>query len=192
ARAQRTRQAIIDAAAARFGAEGYRSATIAAIAADAGVTDAGLLYHFPTKEDLLFAVMKSADIALQAVLEERRHLGGLDFIRAMRDWGELMEREAPITAMHTILSAEHLLDDSRINTYFRTRYETANSDAVAALEEARRRGQLRDGVDIEAEARLFLAVMDGARLQYFFSDGEVSMATLVRQYVDTMVERLSA
>ena len=125
ARARRTRTAIIEAASRRFGAEGYRSATIAAIAADAGVTDAGLVDHFPTKEDLLFAVMQAADAELGTMAEERSALGGLEYFRQMRDWGELMERDASITALHTILSAEHLLDDSRINAYFRERYQNA-------------------------------------------------------------------
>lgn len=191
ARAKRTRGAIIDAASRRFGAEGYRAATIAAIAADAGMTDAGLLYHFPTKEDLLFAVMRAADTGLQATIEERQAFGGLEYLRAMRDWGELMERDSSVTALHTILSAEHLLDDSRVNAYFRARYENAIALTTAALDEAHRRGELRADVDAEAEARALLAVMDGARLQYFFTDGHVSMADMVRTYIDQMLERIS-
>jgi len=192
ARAKRTRKAVIEAASRRFGAEGYRSATIAAIAADAGVTDAGLLYHFPTKEDLLFAVMSAADAELQTTVEERRMLGGLEYFRAMRDWGELMERDSSITALHTILSAEHLLDDSRVNAYFRARYDNALALTVGAFEDGQRRGEIRAEADAEGEARTLLAVMDGARLQYFFTDGRVSMAEMVRQYLDQMLDRVAA
>ena len=191
ARARRTKAAIIEAALARFGAEGYRSATIAAIAADAGVTDAGLLYHFPTKEDLLFAVIMRADIDQQAIVEGRRATGGMSFLRTMRDWGELMERESSVTALHTILSAEHMLDDSRINAYFRERYEGALAISVSALAEAQGRGEIRAEVDVKAEARLLLAVMDGARLQYFFTDGRVSMADMIRTYIDQLIARIS-
>lgn len=191
ARARRTRKAIIEAALRRFGAEGYRSATIAAIAADAGMTDAGLLYHFPTKEDLLFAVMRTADAELQSTVAERSKLGGLEYFRAMRDWGALMERDASMTALHTILSAEHLLDDSRVNAYFRDRYDNAIAFTTSALEDAKQRGELRDGVDIEAEARNLLAVMDGARLQYFFTDGRVSMAEMIHHHIDQMLGRIS-
>jgi AcrR family transcriptional regulator len=191
ARAKRTRKAIIEAASKRFGSEGYRAATIAAIAADAGMTDAGLLYHFPTKEDLLFAVMQAADTELQSTVRERSALGGLEYFRAMRDWGELMERDSSITALHTILSAEHLLDDSRVNVYFRERYDSAIAMTTAAFREAEQRGELREGVDIEAEARTLLAVMDGARLQYFFTDGRVSMADMIRRYIDETLDRIA-
>lgn len=34
---------------------------------------------------------------------------------------------------------------------------------VGALERARERGELKQGVDVELEARFLLAVMDGAR-----------------------------
>jgi hypothetical protein len=33
--------------------------------------------------------------------------------------------------------------------------------------------------------------MDGARLQYFFSAGRVSMAALIRAHVDHMLERIT-
>jgi AcrR family transcriptional regulator len=191
ARAKRTRKAIIAAASRRFGEEGYRSATIAAIAADAGVTDAGLLYHFPTKEDLLFAVMSAADTELQATVEERRALGGLAYFRAMRDWGDLMERDSSLTALHTILSAEHLLDNSRVNAYFRARYTNALALTTGAFEDGRRQGEIRADTDVEGEARMLLAVMDGARLQYFFTDGRVSMGDMVRGYVDQMLARVT-
>jgi AcrR family transcriptional regulator len=52
-----TRQAILDAARARFAQDGYASATIRKIAADAGVDASLVIQFFGTKDELFAAVM---------------------------------------------------------------------------------------------------------------------------------------
>ncbi|MGP3958845.1 TetR/AcrR family transcriptional regulator [Nonomuraea sp. 3N208] len=51
------RQRIVEAAAARFGAEGFQRATIRAIAVDAGVDPAMIHYFFGSKQGLYEAVL---------------------------------------------------------------------------------------------------------------------------------------
>ena len=189
ARARRTKQAIVDAALARFGSDGFRKTKIADIAADAGVTDAGLLYHFPTKEALLFAVMRAAE-ASHGRSVDASLLESPDPFELMREWGAVMEHEESVTALNTVLSAEHLLDDSRVNAYFEDRYRVVVAAMASAFERARTAGEIKPDTDPEVEARLLLATMDGARLQYFYSDGKVSMAALIRDHVDRMLERI--
>ncbi|WP_431924409.1 TetR family transcriptional regulator [Nonomuraea jabiensis] len=53
------RQRIMEAAAARFGAEGFQRATIKAIAIDAGVDPAMIYYFFGGKQGLYEAVLNS-------------------------------------------------------------------------------------------------------------------------------------
>lgn len=53
-----TREAILEAARARFGGHGYQGATIRAIAADAGVDPALVHHFFGTKEALFAAAMR--------------------------------------------------------------------------------------------------------------------------------------
>ena len=53
--------AIMEAAFAAFGTIGYWNTTLAQIAQDCGVTRAGLLHHFPTKESLLESVLQRRD-----------------------------------------------------------------------------------------------------------------------------------
>lgn len=58
-RGERTRAAIIEAARARFVAEGYDHATGARIAGDAGVSEPSIAFHFGNKAGLLIAVMEA-------------------------------------------------------------------------------------------------------------------------------------
>lgn len=53
-----TREAILDAARARFSGAGFRAATVRAIAADAGVDPALVMHYFGTKQALFVAAME--------------------------------------------------------------------------------------------------------------------------------------
>ena len=57
AKGQRTRQAILDAAIARFGRDGFRATSVADIARDAGVGGTVAYAYFPGKEALFLAAV---------------------------------------------------------------------------------------------------------------------------------------
>src|SRR5687768_3303093 len=56
-----TRDAIVDAALRAFAQRGYRGASIDSIAVEVGVSRQGVLHHFPSKVDLLVAVLEHRD-----------------------------------------------------------------------------------------------------------------------------------
>src|SRR5689334_12795925 len=64
-RAERTRTAILDAAAAVFDERGFSGASLSDILTKAGVTKGALYFHFSSKEELARAVIEeqfSADL----------------------------------------------------------------------------------------------------------------------------------
>lgn len=189
ARGKARRQAIVDAAVTLFATNGYRGTSVAAVAEAAGVTDAGVLYHFKTKADLLLAVLLAHDERYAAMFRDGD--GGGDDLGRARAWGEVMEQDVDLTALLVTLSAEHLRDESPTNAYFRARYEVVRRTYSAMFSAAARAGVLRDDVDAEAEAIHLIALMDGLRLQWFFSDGAISIADALRRHVDVTLERLS-
>ena len=187
ARGRERRRAIVDAAVTLFATNGYRGTSVAAVAEVAGVTDAGVLYHFKTKADLLLAVLAAHD---ERYAEMIRSSPG-DELSRVRGWGEVMERDVDLTALLVMLSAEHLRDDSATNAYFRARYEVVRASYEAMFTAAAEAGIIRADVDAAAEAVHLIALMDGLRLQWFFSDGAVSIADALRRHVDITMERLS-
>lgn len=62
-----TRQAILDAARARFSRDGYAAATIRKIAADAGVDATLVMHFFGSKDELFGAVMSITPNALSRI-----------------------------------------------------------------------------------------------------------------------------
>ncbi len=71
---QSSREAILNAAEAVVLEKGSGHMSLEAVAARAGVSKGGLLYHFPTKEDLLRGMMER----LIAHIEKRRKEKGRD------------------------------------------------------------------------------------------------------------------
>ncbi|OBG29679.1 TetR family transcriptional regulator [Mycobacterium sp. 852002-51057_SCH5723018] len=86
---------ILDAADAAFlGPGGYRDTTIAAIAAQAGIATNSVHWYFPTKDDLLVAVLRRRlEEALPRLLSEPRPLPEL-VIAALHE----LDRVASLTA----------------------------------------------------------------------------------------------
>jgi AcrR family transcriptional regulator len=64
---ERTRQALLDAAIARFGRDGYRGTSVAEIARDARLSGTAAYVYFPNKEALFVAAV---DEDAAAVIEE--------------------------------------------------------------------------------------------------------------------------
>src|SRR5690349_23420538 len=82
AKGRAKRRDILDQAMALFGEVGYRGASLREIAARCGLSHPGLLYHFPTKEALLLAVLGHRDEVDGARLPGT---GGVDTLRRVLD-----------------------------------------------------------------------------------------------------------
>lgn len=190
-RGRARRAAVLDAARRLFAKQGFKGASLAAIAQEAGLTDAGLLYHFPTKNDLLLAVIAEGDREQDQALAKVRDVRGLPLIERLGEFGVDLEADPILTALDVTLSAEHLSDASPINQYFVDRYVRFRAMLAEAFEEARRAGDLMGDFDPAVEAANMTAVLDGLRLQWLLSDGAVSMSGGMRAYVAGVIARLT-
>lgn len=183
------RQVILDAATSLFSETGSRGTSIAAVAARAGVTDAGVLYHFKTKKDLVLATIEHFDAEVERQMRESE-LRGIDLLRATREWGAGMEQVPEIQSMLIMLSAEHLHEPGPARDYVQRRYRRLLARYVRAFREAVKRGDLRADLDARYEAAALIAHLDGIRLQWLLLDKTISMAESVRTYVDQTLARL--
>ncbi|MFN7148436.1 MAG: TetR family transcriptional regulator [Microthrixaceae bacterium] len=184
------RQAILDAATTLMAEAGSRGTTIAAVAERAGMTDAGVLYHFRSKQDLLLAVIEQFDRDIERVLEHQEG-SGIELLRALRDWGVGMELVPEIQSLLIVLTTEHLHAEGAARDYLRRRYRRTLDRLRTAFADAAEGGDLRANLDPDQEASAFVAFLDGIRLQWFLLDGSVSMADSVRTYVEHTLDRLA-
>lgn len=184
------RTTILAAASALMAEKGSRGTSVAAVAERAGLTDAGVLYHFKTKQDLLVAVVEQFDSDVERTLEEDGR-SGIDLIRATREWGVGMEQVPEIQSLLIVLTAEQLHGDGPARGYLTRRYRRLLRRYATAFADAAAAGDLRADLDPDFEASAFIAHLDGIRFQWFLLDREISMADSVRDYVDTTLRRLA-
>jgi AcrR family transcriptional regulator len=184
------RSEILDAAAELFAASGYRGTTVAAVARKVGITDAGVLHHFKSKEALLLGVLHEYGRSVQEQID-RAGLRGIDLLRAVRNWGVEMEARPEISSLLIALTTEYLTGDSPVRRAIQASYRQGLDRYIAAFATAAASGDLRADLDPVHEASALIAHLDGIRLQWFLSDGGFSMADSVRRYVDDTLARLA-
>lgn len=180
------RQGIVEAAVEVFSASGFRKGSLRDIAARVGLSQAGLLHHFPSKEHLLEAVLAWRDD------RSRERLGtpvpeGIELLRAFMG---LIDRDAmtrELTELHVIVTAEGTSADHPIHEYFVRRYRYLNRVAYHVLAQMQARGEVRPDVDCASAARSFLALWDGLQIQWLLNGDEVDIAGELRRYLQSLL-----
>ncbi|MEE2039280.1 TetR family transcriptional regulator [Nocardiopsis sp. CT-R113] len=184
------RTQILRAALKAFGTVGYHQASMVRIAADCGVSRAGLLHHFPTKESLLEAVLTERDRVngdLFFADQDPAHDGAEYFSRLVR----LVEHNATdpgIVSLFAVLSTEAGNPAHPAHAYFRRRYENLCHDVRRALADLDRRGLVRPGVSVEGLEVELVALMDGLQVQWLLDPARVDMADRLRSRLRSVAE----
>lgn len=186
-----TRMRIIDAAIELFGRHGYEGTSVMSIADRVGISDAGVLYHFSTKHDLFVAVLDEFTTAQADTFRDLVQPGGLEAISNLRVWGQVMESRPELLALQTVLNAESIAPDTELHSYWASRH-TALLELLANLfRQAVDRGQVRADIDPYWEASALAAHLDGARLQWFYSERQLSIADSFDRYVSLLLDRIA-
>ena len=171
------RAEVIQAAIVSIAESGFHGASLRDIAARAGISHAGLLYHFPTKAHLLKAVLErrdevdGADVA-QDVAQ------GRNFLEAMVRLAGRNARRRPVVEAFAVLAAEATTPEHPAYTYFQAHYANGVAWATEEFEELRSAGRLRPGVDPAHEGRQWIALMDGLQIQWLQSLTRTDVAPL--------------
>jgi AcrR family transcriptional regulator len=160
-----TRDEVIQAAIRAFAERGYRSASMNAIAAEVGITRQGLLYHFPSKDDLLLAVIAQRDEEEGAELPQQieRHESLSDIIQAA------LQRHAAegetVARLFTVLAAESIDPQHPAHDYFVDRYRRGRELVTELIASEQAQGRITSAMPPEQLAIALLALMDGLQLQ---------------------------
>jgi AcrR family transcriptional regulator len=174
-RGRRRRLEIIAAATELFGTAGYRGTGLAGIAAQVGVTQAGLLHHFGSKENLLEAVVRHRSEQDAALIEEIIGTGGLGMFDRLALLARHNTKRAGLSQLFTVLVAENLLPEHPAHDFFLERYRDLRSALVTALKEGRKRGEIRKDVDLKAVSRRIVAGLDGLQTQWLLDPDDVDL-----------------
>jgi len=183
---------IIEAAIGLFGSRGLKGTTIAAVAQRVGLTDAGVLHHFPTKSALIEAALERGLIMQIDRIRQLLEPGGLEAIRRMRAWGSIVEASPELMSLQVVVSSEGIAPDSPARTYLRERYTKMHDLIATPIRQGIERGEIRPDIDADWEASTLVAYLDGIRLQSLYAHDRPSLPASVERYFDLLVGRFAA
>nr|WP_272212652.1 TetR/AcrR family transcriptional regulator [Marinicella sp. W31]MDC2878568.1 TetR/AcrR family transcriptional regulator [Marinicella sp. W31] len=186
---RRRRAEIVEAAVRVFSQSGYQNAAIATVAADVGLTLPGLLHHFPSKTDLLLAVLEQRDEVTA------------DMLPAESDWlaflGSLVEivrynQSIPgVIRAFALLSVESLSTDHPAATWFEQRTRKTHAMIAGAFRTGQAQGSFDAALDANELAFEVIAVMDGLQEQWLRSGETIDMTRVFANYIDSFKGRCS-
>ncbi|KRP60007.1 TetR/AcrR family transcriptional regulator [Pseudomonas trivialis] len=186
---EKRREALLDAALQVFSLEGYSGASVARVAAIAGISVAGLLHHFPSKISLLMGVLQRRDEVNQRIADEVRaekSLSGL--LGSLRAINRSNASAPGVVRAFTILNAENLLDTQPAWTWFQERYAGIQQRLHGQFADLVAMGEVRGDVDLAGLTEEILAMMDGLQIQWLRFPEQVD---LVARF-DTYIARVDA
>jgi AcrR family transcriptional regulator len=183
---------IVEAATELFAHAGYRGTGLAGIAAQVGVTQAGLLHHFGSKEALLEAVVRHRSEQDAPLIEEIMGDGGLGMLDRLHLLAEHNVERAGLSLLFTVLVAENLLPSHPANDFFVERYRGLRRAIVAGLKAGQKRGEIRRGVDLNAVSTRIVAALDGLQTQWLLDPDEVDLVSSYRELGASLRRELAA
>lgn len=170
-----TRQAILDAARARFATDGFSATTIRRVAADAGVNAALVMQFFRSKNELFAAVMSVPSDALahfSAAFEGTDEHLGERVVRAFLDvWEGEAKSSEPLMAM---------LRGAIVN-------DQANEQLREFLQERLLIGAVASRVVVDDDVTLRVEIVSSMLIGIVVGRGVVGVPTLTAADRDTLI-----
>ena len=187
---ERTEAAIRDAAAVLIARHGYEAVSMRRLAGEVGVQAAALYRYFPTKEDLLFTLMREHMEALLAAWRTARPAGALPRTRL----AAFVENHI---AFH--IARRHATHVSNMELRSLSPRRLTHILKLRAAYEKELRAILRDGAaagafaidDIELTAMALIQMMTGV-IVWFRPDERLSVAGVTETYLEMTMRLVGA
>ena len=172
-------EAILAAALQVFGSKGSRQGSLADVAELSGMTHAGVLHHFGSKDQLLTEVLAYRDRVDVQHLQGQHIPGGIDLFRHLVKTAALNAHRRGIVQAYSVLVGEAVTDDHPAAEWVTKRFAGLRADIAAALREvneseASDAATLRD-VNPDLVASTVIAVMDGLQSQWLLDPQAVDL-----------------
>ena len=170
-----------------FSTSGYNKTSIAEIALRTGLSQSGLLHHFPNKTALLSAVLEQREAEDSEFLfgDGDAPLGWAAFDSLVALVARNSTRPEWI-GLFVRISAEATDPGHPAHEWILNHYRSVRTWLTQAIEHGRSRGEIRADAPVEAIVRNTIAVMDGLQQQWIAEPHSMSMVAELRVYLDEL------
>ncbi|MGW4929276.1 TetR/AcrR family transcriptional regulator [Agromyces sp. NPDC004153] len=187
ARTTERREAVLKAAMNVFGARGYNKGALVEVAEQAGMTHAGVLHHFGSKEGLLVAMLKYRDGEEVAGVPARAQTEGPAFLQHLVDTVEENTHRRGVVQAYSVLSGESVTDGHPAHDYFQGRFHVLRAKIAGVLGEV---SGNTDQQELDDAASALIAIMDGLQVQWLLEPEAIDMPRILSRTIDELVDRL--
>jgi AcrR family transcriptional regulator len=185
AKGEDRRQRILAVAQRLMTRNGGRGTTLSQIAQEAGVTTAGLLHHFESKEQLLHAVLDARDADDMAHVD----MTG-DVVEQLERVTDRFGRAPDLIGLFTVLLSENLNPDAPLHDRFLGRYQDAVTIVAESIRRGQRAGRYRTDLDPAVKAVEIIAFLYGMETSWLL-DPSIPVTDVFRGYTSTLARELA-
>ncbi|MCV7153624.1 TetR/AcrR family transcriptional regulator [Mycolicibacterium pyrenivorans] len=180
AKGEDRKQRILQVAERLLARHGWRNTSLSQIARAAGVTPAGLLHHFESKEQLLNAVLDARD----ADDDTHADRSG-DLVTEICRVAERFDRAPELVGTFTVLLIENIAPDAPLHDRLLTRQREAVKIVTQLIENGQRAGRYRTDFDSAIKAVEILAFINGMETAWLL-DPSIPLAEVFKGYAETL------
>jgi AcrR family transcriptional regulator len=185
AKGEDRRQRILAVAQRLMTRNGGRGTTLSQIAQEAGVTTAGLLHHFESKEQLLHAVLDARDADDMAHVD----MTG-DVVEQLERVTDRFGRAPDLIGLFTVLLSENLNPGAPLHDRFLGRYQDAVAIVAEGIRRGQRAGRYRADLDPAVKAVEIIAFLYGMETSWLL-DPSIPVTDVFRGYTSTLARELA-
>jgi AcrR family transcriptional regulator len=185
AKGEDRKQRILAVAQRLLTKHGWRTTTLSQIAKDAGVTPAGLLHHFESKEQLLHAVLEARD----ADDDANANMSG-DILVEIEKAGARFTRSPHLIGMFAVILVENLEPEAPLHKRLLNRYRTAVEVVAEGIRRGQRGGRYRPDLDPDVKATEIVAFLNGMETSWLL-DPSIPVAEVFSEYVASLARQLA-
>jgi AcrR family transcriptional regulator len=185
AKGEDRKQRILDVAQRLLTRNGWRSTTLAQIAREAGVTPAGLLHHFESKEQLLHAVLDARDADDDAHADTRG-----DLIEEVARVADRFHRSPELVGTFAVLLVENILPDAPLHDRLLLRYQDAIGILAEGIRGGQRAGRYRADLDPTVKAVEILAFINGMETTWLL-DPSIPLTEVFKEYAESLTREFT-
>lgn len=184
ARGEDRRELILSVAQRFLARNGWRNTSLAQIARAAGLTPAGLLHHFESKNQLLHAVLDARDADDDARVDRTG-----DPIEQIRKLPKRFAESPDLVGMYAVLLIENLEPDAPLHDRLLGRYRAALDTLEAGIRRGQRAGRYRTDVDPAVKAVEIVAFLNGMETSWLL-DRSLPLAKIFEDYIQSLEQQL--
>lgn len=186
------RRALVDAAVELWSSTGYRGTGITAVAERAGVTPAGLLHHFGTKDHFLLAVVEELDRRTLQAFPHASEVRGAELFDLLPELARYPSEQPALWRLLLMLQAENFDAESPAYDYFVARQAVVHELIADALRRGQADGELRSDFDAGTVAAEVLAFLLGLQVYREHGPHGVDLVATARDLAERLRRDLTA